>query len=652
MGCLTNGTCACPPGYEGINCTEPVCNSPACAAETGLCTAPNLCTCDTGFAGPACDTPLCTDECNRNGVCTSPDECVCLDGFTGDSCAEKGAGGGGGGGGGGASGALVLALGGVVALFVCLLLLVVRAKMTKPIIIMQDAPEGAELGPLVTRTIVTKRRAWGIVQVTEKTQDYYINASLDANSRRAGLLPSYDQSVSRTASATTISLALRRHAHNRVGAAPATSGAGRESIGRSLHALPLSDRLHPPGLIVHPPSTAPVTPIHRAAGSATDDGDAPEALSGAANDSSRRSRSRSSRRLRQQQLAASRSTGDIAAIQEAAGTHSAAGSGGFSDHTAGSSSAGASDRGGQDGNLDAPRYTPPPSYNELEAELQQAARRTRLISRRAGRRARQNSSAWESRQAHRQSVGSGTRPLSRGSSLSSSFSGQAHWSVLADEEDDDDPLSASLTGWQQHPSVRITVGEEGTVPGSPPGARTPIAAWADGGEASLNVSRAAGAEEAAHDLSLPGQTTAAGCRPVPPTALPRGGGGSSLASAPASPRRSNGPGGLPRSMVSSLSASGGAQQAHMIHLPFLRTPLPVRPWRMPADGSAQLIAEPNPVNAESVVRVLRRGQPRPDSPLSLGTVTTDDEAGSMVVAVGGQPESSLSGPVVVESSMS
>ena len=117
--CTAPNTCECPPGWEGHDCTLPVCENtiksnlpiqgvpttllrspgtpnlglPAPQAppplqddvlvsfrqcqNNGNCTHPNICTCEIGWSGPDCSVPLCSQECMNGGECIAPDVCEC-----------------------------------------------------------------------------------------------------------------------------------------------------------------------------------------------------------------------------------------------------------------------------------------------------------------------------------------------------------------------------------------------------------------------------------------------------------------------------------------------------------------------------------------------------------------------------------------------
>lgn len=348
LGCNAAGACVCPLGYTGDNCTQPVCTDPACDLSTGTCTAPETCTCGAGFEGAACDAPACATDCSGHGVCIATDTCTCLAGYEGAACEreanddgdgeedddddeeEEGS----------TAAAVTLGLGATVAVMVVLLLLLYRATLSKPIVIVQAAPEGAELGPLITQTVTTKRCMLGIVYTTERTQDFYVNASLDVNSRAAGLLPSYEQSVSRSASVSAVGFASRPGSRSRVHPAGSPSRTLRLSVSQGS-GLGEALRLDPPGLVRRSSLVSQTRfPLHE-----------PD----------------------------SHDTGDDTA---SAAPRMTTGEDGQSVGSAGA--------------------TPPPAYDELEAALVQAARQSRVAARRAARRRSRVLSAWSDDQQESQ----------------------------------------------------------------------------------------------------------------------------------------------------------------------------------------------------------------------------------------------------------
>ncbi|CAE7199005.1 VWDE [Symbiodinium sp. KB8] len=122
-GCFNGGTCtgpltcSCLGGWEGDDCTLPICAAavrsvsgqagiPATrlslpqgrsnsslellgsstggtfiqyrqCANNGNCTHPETCTCAMGWSGPNCTVPLCAQECMHGGTCIAPDTCKC-----------------------------------------------------------------------------------------------------------------------------------------------------------------------------------------------------------------------------------------------------------------------------------------------------------------------------------------------------------------------------------------------------------------------------------------------------------------------------------------------------------------------------------------------------------------------------------------------
>lgn len=92
--CVAPDTCECADGWEGDDCTIPICEQSCSRSKDenlgldnngqtifskgmGNCTLPNTCTCEKGWSGTECEIPLCAQECNNNGLCTAPDTCTC-----------------------------------------------------------------------------------------------------------------------------------------------------------------------------------------------------------------------------------------------------------------------------------------------------------------------------------------------------------------------------------------------------------------------------------------------------------------------------------------------------------------------------------------------------------------------------------------------
>ncbi|EDQ87143.1 uncharacterized protein MONBRDRAFT_10240 [Monosiga brevicollis MX1] len=193
--CEADGTCTCVSGWQDTNCDEPIC-SQGCAARYGTCVAPNVCNCSSNYTGPACTIPMCSHNCSGNGVCASPGVCRCFEGYTGSSCATASPSD-------STSGSVTMgtriafALL-VSALVVCLVVvgLLWRIKKARPHLIVQQPPEGVELGPLVTRVRTVRRSFLGLSNTTRTTEDFYENLSQDAANTAAGLLPSYQDATS------------------------------------------------------------------------------------------------------------------------------------------------------------------------------------------------------------------------------------------------------------------------------------------------------------------------------------------------------------------------------------------------------------------------------------------------------------------------
>ncbi len=85
QGTCESGSCICDAGWDGSDCSIPICEMPC--QNGGSCTAPNSCECAAGWEGGDCSVPICTDPC-QNGTCTSPDTCLCLPGWGGPVCED------------------------------------------------------------------------------------------------------------------------------------------------------------------------------------------------------------------------------------------------------------------------------------------------------------------------------------------------------------------------------------------------------------------------------------------------------------------------------------------------------------------------------------------------------------------------------------
>lgn len=100
LGCYNNGTCIapdtciCAEGFTGVDCSIPSCDQQCSRSKdeegtlssngflvftkgTGNCTGPNICTCEKGWEGEDCSVPICAQECANDGQCVMPDTCEC-----------------------------------------------------------------------------------------------------------------------------------------------------------------------------------------------------------------------------------------------------------------------------------------------------------------------------------------------------------------------------------------------------------------------------------------------------------------------------------------------------------------------------------------------------------------------------------------------
>ena len=83
--CAGADRCQCAAGWEGYDCTRPVCAAPCPARQ--LCVAPGTCDCAPGYSvKPACTTPLCAQTCQHGGFCSAPDTCTCAPGWFDANC--------------------------------------------------------------------------------------------------------------------------------------------------------------------------------------------------------------------------------------------------------------------------------------------------------------------------------------------------------------------------------------------------------------------------------------------------------------------------------------------------------------------------------------------------------------------------------------
>eukprot|EP00730_Choanoeca_flexa_P019235 TRINITY_DN9390_c0_g1_i1.p1 TRINITY_DN9390_c0_g1~~TRINITY_DN9390_c0_g1_i1.p1 ORF type:complete len:801 (+),score=48.32 TRINITY_DN9390_c0_g1_i1:260-2662(+) len=189
VACELDGSCSCAPGWIGTTCMQAVCN-PACS-EHGRCVLPNVCECDGGYTGYSCSEPVCNNKCTDNGACIAPETCRCYHGYDGEACTPV------------VESKIDRTSGHTIAIVGLSLLVVAaattaylfwRIKKVPPTLIVQPAPEGAALGPIVSRARTTQRTVLGCTRVTQTIEDFFQNESQDLNNRVAGLLPSYRES--------------------------------------------------------------------------------------------------------------------------------------------------------------------------------------------------------------------------------------------------------------------------------------------------------------------------------------------------------------------------------------------------------------------------------------------------------------------------
>jgi hypothetical protein len=84
--CTLADTCTCSPGWEGDDCTLPIC-TPGLCGERELCVGPNECACIPGYNGTcSLDEPICVQDCHHGGRCSAPDTCECLPGWFDSNC--------------------------------------------------------------------------------------------------------------------------------------------------------------------------------------------------------------------------------------------------------------------------------------------------------------------------------------------------------------------------------------------------------------------------------------------------------------------------------------------------------------------------------------------------------------------------------------
>ncbi|CAN9509297.1 unnamed protein product [Ophioblennius macclurei] len=85
--CQKPNTCACPEGWMGRLCEEPICILPC--LNGGRCVAPYQCDCPTGWTGTRCHNAVCSSPCQNGGRCIRPNRCSCTSGWSGHDCSRK-----------------------------------------------------------------------------------------------------------------------------------------------------------------------------------------------------------------------------------------------------------------------------------------------------------------------------------------------------------------------------------------------------------------------------------------------------------------------------------------------------------------------------------------------------------------------------------
>ncbi|KAL0489149.1 hypothetical protein AKO1_013870, partial [Acrasis kona] len=91
--CNDQNTCSCSSGWDGPDCTTPLCDEIGGCGVFGTCAYPNTCYCDNGYSGRNCEIFNCngvsssnTSVCSGRGKCVSLDKCVCNEGWTRSNC--------------------------------------------------------------------------------------------------------------------------------------------------------------------------------------------------------------------------------------------------------------------------------------------------------------------------------------------------------------------------------------------------------------------------------------------------------------------------------------------------------------------------------------------------------------------------------------
>lgn len=84
--CQRPNICACPEGWMGRLCEEPICILPC--LNGGRCVAPYQCECPSGWTGTRCHSAVCSSPCLNGGRCIRPNRCHCSTGWSGHDCSR------------------------------------------------------------------------------------------------------------------------------------------------------------------------------------------------------------------------------------------------------------------------------------------------------------------------------------------------------------------------------------------------------------------------------------------------------------------------------------------------------------------------------------------------------------------------------------
>ncbi|KAG7461968.1 hypothetical protein MATL_G00196770 [Megalops atlanticus] len=85
--CQRPNICACPEGWMGRLCEDPICILPC--LNGGRCVAPYQCECPEGWSGTRCHSAVCSSPCLNGGRCIRPNRCHCSPGWSGHDCSRK-----------------------------------------------------------------------------------------------------------------------------------------------------------------------------------------------------------------------------------------------------------------------------------------------------------------------------------------------------------------------------------------------------------------------------------------------------------------------------------------------------------------------------------------------------------------------------------